>query len=136
MLDYVSLGQTTTVSGELLAVAPGKLFILNESGVSEVPVLAVKRMQLEIFKEKKVAGIWAFLGTLSTASHGVGLIVSAPIWIVSGIVLAAAESAAGLMRFDGPPPEDIRKYARFPQGLPEGIDLRSLRMKPSAENRP
>jgi hypothetical protein len=122
-LEYFSGGQTMSVSGEFLAATPGTLFILNENGVSEISVLAVKRTKLEIFKEKRIAGLWAFLGTLSTASHGLGLIVSAPIWIVSGIALAAAESTAGLKGFDGPPPEGIRMYARFPQGLPKEIDL-------------
>lgn len=132
-LDYGSLEQTAAASGELLAATQDTLFILNEGGVSEIPVLSVKRMQLEIFKEKRVAGIWALLGTLSTASHGIGLVVSGPIWIISGIALAAAESSAGLRRFDGPPHEDVRLYARFPQGLPEGIDLLSLRMKTHPE---
>jgi hypothetical protein len=133
-VDYTVRGQSIVSSGELIAVTPEKLLILGEGGLTDIPRLIVNRSLLEIFSENKLSGL-AILGTLSTLSHGFYLLLSAPVWIISGTVLAVSESKAGLMRYDGIPPEDIRKYARFPQGLPEGIDPDSLKMKPMAEKK-
>jgi hypothetical protein len=33
------------------------------------------------------------------------------------------------MEFSGIPLDEIRKFARFPQGLPRGVDLNSLKLK-------
>jgi hypothetical protein len=132
-VEHISDGQTKKTSGELIAVAPGRLFILSQTGVSEIRLISIKWMRLEVFESANMLGAWAFVGTLSTLSHGIGLVVSAPIWIISGISAAAAESRSGVIMLRGSPTEDIRKYARFPQGLPEGIDLASLKMKRSAQ---
>jgi len=129
VVEHMSGGQTTTTSGELIAVDPDSMFILSENGVSQIPAAAVKQTRLEIYKEKKIVGLWAVLGTLSTLSHGFGLILSAPIWVISGIGGAVGESWSGIMEIKGPPLEDLRRYTRFPQGLPAGIDLRSLKVK-------
>ena len=128
-IEYQSAGETKSSSGELLAMQEGRLFILNESGVSEIFVSEVQRIQLEIFKEERIAGLWAILGVLSTASHGGWLLLTAPIWIISGIGFSSGESKTGLMEFQGPPSEEIKKFARFPQGLPKNIDLQSLKVK-------
>jgi hypothetical protein len=130
-VDHAGDGQTITTSGELIAASSYRLFILNQSGVSEIGISSIKRMRLEIFKNPNMLGAWALLGTLSTLSHGYGMVASAPIWIIAGTAAAVAESNSGLIEFKGCPFENIRKYARFPQGLPEGIDLGSLKMKSS-----
>lgn len=133
VVEHISGGQTMTTSGELIAVSPDFVLILNKSGVSEIPAAAVRQTKLEIFKEKKIIGLWAFLGTLSTVSHGWGLVLSAPVWLISGIGGAIGESLSGIVEIKGPPSEECRKYARFPQGLPAGIDLRSLKVKTAQE---
>jgi hypothetical protein len=129
MVDSLSDGLAMSISGELIAATSDSLFVLKENGISEIPLSVIREANLEIFKEKRVAGMWATLGTLSTLSHGFWLIASGPVWIIAGISSAVGESRAGLVQFEGPPPRDIRKYARFPQGLPEGIDVRKLKMK-------
>jgi len=129
VVDHLKGDQLMITSGELIAVTPDSMFILNESGLSEISAAAVKKTKLEIFKERKVVGLWAMLGTLSTLSHGFYLVLSAPIWVISGISGAVGESRSGIVEIEGSSPEEFRKYARFPQGLPAGIDLRSLKAK-------
>jgi hypothetical protein len=128
--ECLSEGKSLTLSGELIALEGGKLIALDENRAFEIPVSDIRRMRLENFREARMAGMWAFLGTLSTLSHGYYLMISAPVWIVSGVMLAAGESRTGLVEYKGPPPDEIRKFARFPQGLPKGIDRKSLRPKP------
>jgi len=133
VIDHRNGGKTITSSGELIAVEDGRILLLGEGGIDQVPVAEVEQTKLEIFRESRKAALWATLGTLSTLSHGVGLIFSAPVWIISGIGLTAGESRAGMMNFRGLPPKQINKFARFPQGLPRGLDLKSLKPKPAKD---
>jgi len=64
-------------------------------------------------------------GSLSTASHGVYLLFTLPIWLITTAGASYAHSAAGYVRADYQKPlaaeiDKIRKWARFPQGLPPG----------------
>jgi len=129
-VEHFDENQTKKTFGELIAAQEDNLIILGEEGIAKIPVEKIRKGKLEVFKEKRVAGVWAVLGTLSTLSHGIGLLLTAPVWIISGIGFAVAESMTGLMEFQGPPPEEVRKFARFPQGLPKDIDLQSLKAKP------
>jgi hypothetical protein len=127
-------GETTvTLSGELIAVEGRDVLLLGEKGIVQIPVSEVEKTRVEIFHEARKAALWATLGTLSTISHGIGLIISAPIWISVGIGYAAGESRTGMMEFSGIPLDEIRKFARFPQGLPRGVDLNSLKLKSTQE---
>lgn len=72
---------------------------------------------------------WAILGTLSTPSHGVGMVISAPVWIVVGTAAASSQSHAPRMTLTPGTWESARAYARFPQGLPPGLDRSSVRPK-------
>jgi hypothetical protein len=73
---------------------------------------------------------------VSTISNGYLLGITAPLWIITGIVASSNESRAPLR---GVPPlvwADLAAYARFPQGLPPGIDLGEIRPKPGAGKAP
>lgn len=90
----------------------------------------VQHVTFTTYKETRIVGLWAFLGFLSTASHGYYAAASAPIWLFTGIYNASAESTSGVTDSDFVVWDEIRKYARFPQGIPQGVDLRRLKHKP------
>jgi len=76
-------------------------------------------------------GLWTFGGTLATISNGAYLIFTAPIWLLVGIPSATGESYRDRYEYEKGKTdtlywEDIQKYARFPQGLNNEIDLRAL----------
>ncbi len=129
IVDHISDGKERRTSGELIAISPDRLFVLNEYGISELLLSAIMGTNLEIYEESTGVGAWAILGMLSTVSHGYFLVASAPVWIIAGISAGISESKSGLMKFKGPPTQDVRMFARFPQGLPKETDLRELRMK-------
>ena len=117
--------------GELIAVNPDTVHVLGASGLVSVPVSAVTGSVLETYDPKMgaIAGA-VLLGTLSTASNGFGLIITAPIWLLVGAGASASAltearvreplaSAGGWLMY--------RPYARFPAGLPPGIDRSALR---------
>jgi hypothetical protein len=80
-------------------------------------------------QEGPMAG-WGLLGTLSTLSHGFVLILSAPIWLLTTAIAANAETNAA--QIDGGPWTSMRKWARFPQGMPETMidEARAARVWP------
>lgn len=118
----------TLAAGELIAVDEPRLYVLTaESGLVVVTRDFLAKAILTGYgtKEEALAG-WTTAGTLSTLSHGVFLIFTAPTWIIAGAVGTTSESRAGLLRYPQEPLASFRPYARFPQGLPPGFDPKEL----------
>ena len=135
----VSAGRRdSTIAGELIAARADTVWILPDSGPAvAVPTSTVKKGRVARYNSQAgaVAG-FAALGVVSTISNGFLLGITAPLWIITGIVASSNESRAPLR---GVPPlawTDLAAYARFPQGLPAGIDLGEIRPKPGAGKAP
>jgi len=125
------------VEGELIAVDADTIHVL----IGEV-LLSVARpvrccVTLTAFDiQYAPLALWGAAGVLSTVSHGFVLILSAPVWALAATVAAANASRAP--RVQSIDPGALRPFARFPQGLPPGLDRTTLRPKPwpSAPARP
>lgn len=128
-VEYGSEAGTKISDGELIAVQENNVYLLTKDGITFISTDKVQNAMFAIYKEEKIVGTWGFLGTLSTISHGMYLILSAPTWIITGIASAVGESKSGLLKYSDSSWEEIKKYARFPQGVPKGINLESLRSK-------
>jgi hypothetical protein len=115
------------VEGELIAVSDDRVYVLTDTGLVEVPHESVAKATLAAYAtgDGQLAG-WSALGTLSTLSHGGYLLITAPLWIIAGITAAAGESRAGLLHYPEKPLASFRPYARFPQGLPAGLEASAL----------
>lgn len=128
----------STIAGELIAARADTVWVLPDSGpVVVVPTSTVKDARVARYRSDAgaIAGFTA-LGVVSTISNGYLLGITAPLWIITGIVASSNESRAPLR---GVPPlgwPDLAAYARFPQGLPPGIDLGEIRPKPGARTVP
>jgi hypothetical protein len=129
------------VQGELLAVADGRLWLRADSGVREIPLDAVGEVRLRRHGfGARQALTWAAVGGLVTggalslacasvegnSNCGVVGLAVAGIWLAVGALSAPSMESSSLIRLPAPAAADLRPYARFPQGPPEGIDLRSL----------
>jgi len=128
-VEYGSEAGTKISDGELIAVQENNVYLLTKDGIAVISTDKVQNAMFAIYKEKKIVGLWAFLGTLSTISHGWYLILSAPTWAITGIVSAIGESKSGLNKYPDLSWQEIKKYARFPQGIPKGVGLESLKPK-------
>jgi hypothetical protein len=116
-VDISSRGEPR--SGELLAVNPCFVYVLDEKQTIAVPLATVEAVNVELYPSHAgaVAGLTA-LGTASTLSHGMFLIFTAPVWLAVGIpssVSLADRNDFDLHRSEAPM---LFQYARFPQGLP------------------
>ncbi len=124
--------KTVLTSGELLAVEDDSVFVLDANGrVAAVARAAVPSATIAFYDGQfGRTAAWAGVGALSSISHGFGLILSGPIWILSGSLAARADSRAPLITVKEPAQwVGARAYARFPGGLPAGLP-RVLPVKP------
>ena len=121
----------TEIHGELIAVNQNQLFIFTTQGVKSIPTNRISRIKLTAY-DAEVGKLtsWTALGTLSTLSHGIYSVFTAPSWIITGALTARSQSF--VPQLNSPPEswDTFRNYARFPQGLPEGLDMQSLKPKP------
>ena len=120
--------------GEFICYEEKKIYLLNENGLSKIEIKNIKEAVIDLYqRETNTLALWTVGGILSTASHGFFLIVSAPIWLVSGIINSAIASHSGRFAQDDPDElwfEEMKKYSRFPEGLPKDVDLNTLKPKP------
>lgn len=140
------------VAGELLAISDDSVYTLRGSQVSVLALAGVIGGRIEFYDPGTRALTRATLaGTVSTITHGIFLVVSAPLWVVTGSATTAAVSRDGKLALDPSRPpgraaaaagatrsrraswRDLRLHARFPQGWPAGLDRRSLHERPLRE---
>jgi hypothetical protein len=124
---------SSIVRGELLSVETDTLFLIDGNilvALCKDQVVEAKAFLQEYPLTSGDVAAWTVVGTLSTLSNGMGLIITAPLWLITAAVtgtLAASSANNGDFRY----PEDswggLRKFARFPQGFPPGIPREQLK---------
>src|SRR5262249_15240626 len=120
-----------TTAGELLAISRDSVFVLADSTVVAVPLAWVTDATLESFDpQTRDAASWTAAGVGSTIPHGWGLIIPAPLWTLVGSTSTGALSHHGRMERPRASWADMRVFARFPQGLPPGLDPNKLEPRP------
>lgn len=124
---YHADGQPRDAEGELIAVGRDTLWLMQSAPLA-IPVAQVVRAEVTGFDSRpgQVIAV-AGLGVLTTVSNGYFLIFTAPAWLVTGVL--ASSSQARLSRVEARVPDlaPLAHYARFPQGLPPGVDVTTLR---------
>jgi hypothetical protein len=98
--------------GELLAIGEDRLWVREPAGVREIPLAA------------------ACKAADSSDCAQVGLVV-AGIWLAAGGGAAVSLEKSTRMGLSPKEPEKLRPYARYPQGLPAGVDPRELGKEPA-----
>jgi hypothetical protein len=121
------------VSGELIAVRPDSVWFLPDTGAGVVGLATAGITQGQMAWYHSEAGAvagYSALGIVSTISNGVILILTAPAWLITGIVATSNESGAPIRKSPRTRWADLAPYARFPGGMPQGIDVSQIRRKP------
>jgi hypothetical protein len=121
------------VEGELIAVDESTIHVLTATGLKSVRLDSGLRLRVVRYRSSSSSlAWWAVGGGLSTLSHGGFLILTAPMWAIGGVITATAEGRAAIAH-------DVvgaRSFARFPQGLPPGLDPKMLGALPVGPRRP
>jgi len=138
-------GRLSDVRGELIALAQDSVLVLADSGLVAVAYSQISKADLMAYDSG--AGDWmvlSLIGALTTVTHGFGAVVTFPVWILTGAVATAAQSRIPLhhaqSRGRGPDATgswlELRAWARFPQGLPDGVSRDVLKPKPPRHREP
>lgn len=127
----VQLKDRTRLQGELIAIDTKALYVLLHHGEQRafraVPLRALEEASLYRYGSSASSlGFWTLGGVLSTASHGVLLILSAPVWALIGGSLTISESNHIMRYYPEHSVREISKWARFPQGMPPGLSEQAL----------
>jgi hypothetical protein len=136
-LTYAESEERRT-DGELIAVSAESVWVLSGNQGLVIPTAAVKKGKLTAYAaQRNGLTAWMLLGTLSTISNGGFLIFTAPMWMIGGSLAVGGESRAPERKSPPLTWVALAPFARFPQGLPEGMALTALQEKevPTPEER-
>lgn len=129
-ITFMKSAQRENTAGEFIAVDGDNLVVLTEKTVISIPIEQIKEAKLMAYNSRSsLLAIWTLVGTLSTASHGIVLLLSAPVWIICGTITTSVESYAPRAAYPQKSWEELRKFARFPQGLPPDLQHHPLKSK-------
>jgi hypothetical protein len=114
--------------GELIAVTEDSVFAADTllRAVASSDILSAR---LALYDIGDQMGVAVSLGTLSTISNGVFLIFTAPMWLIGGSIAAVNRSYDPIIDYPDKPLKEFAPFARYPQGLPPGLDRGMIRMK-------
>lgn len=125
--------------GELLAVGENGIWILEANRVREIPFGDVQLVRVVLHGlNGKVAGGWALAGAVVTVTalglacsrvedaNCAGVAVFALPWAAGGIPAAKSLEKSSRVLVGPGDFTALTPYARFPQGLPEGLDPQRL----------
>lgn len=119
----VRLRSGGVVQGELLAVDGHRVYVERGRHVVPIRLRDIAELDMSAYDAEN-GGIvaWSLFGTLSTLSHGLLLVISAPVWMLWGSATARDQDSEGYEELTGLEvfPDELRPWARFPQGIPEG----------------
>lgn len=116
------------VAGELIAVEEDAFIVLpqDSSHCQAIPLINVTDFDLYFAKPPNHWPAFA-LTFLSTVTHGIFLIFTAPVnLLVGGSVALSARSSVRYTPKNATA-NKLKLFARFPQGLPPGVDWEDIR---------
>jgi hypothetical protein len=129
-LAYQESGRKGNMDGELIAVSADSVWVLNGNRGLVIPTSTVTAGKLTAYAAQTgPLQLWTAVGTLSTISNGAFLLLTAPMWLIGGSVATGAESRAAQRQGAPLTWVELAPFARFPQGMPDGIELNGLQPK-------
>jgi len=122
----VRIGQEE-IMGELIAATDDTVYVAD-SVLHAFAAADVLKARLVAYEVSGLGG-YVILGMVSTVSHGVVLLITAPLWLIGGSWAAISRSYDPIIDYPGEPLKRFVPFARFPQGLPPELDRSTIRMK-------
>jgi hypothetical protein len=129
--------RTRRCEGEFLAASPESVYVLTMDGVEVVSRSAVASARVALFRSQIGTGALITMGGfLSTASNGLGAVLTGPLWLIVGSIATGSVSREPLHDVPSHTWEEASLYARFPQGLPADFVRTGIRFDPEARPNP
>ncbi len=128
--------QKLFINGELIAITKDTVYVLTDDKLHTIAASDVTKARLVSYSSQagSMGGLVA-LGTLSTLSHGVFLVLTAPLlWGIGGGATAASQSRKPIIDYPKRPLKDFKPFARFPHGIPQHLNRWELSPKPYSKS--
>ncbi len=128
---YPVIEKDRPLRGELIAVKGQAIILHSDTGLIEIPLESCSHIKLLISKSvnnRATLTAWAVILPFSTVIHGLLLAFTFPlnVAVVAPTIIAIHSNyKASYPKQIGI--EELAKFARFPQGLPEGLTRNSLK---------
>ncbi|MCU7549647.1 hypothetical protein OCK74_11010 [Chitinophagaceae bacterium LB-8] len=117
------------ISGEFIAVSNDSLYIMCSEQVQCIVSSSVKTARIILYNTQTSSyALWTTLACIGTFANGAFAAFTFPAALATGI--AATNAEANRINFYDHPRyswQKLKKYARFPQGLPAGIRIEELK---------
>lgn len=112
------------IIGELIAVNDLEIIVLNSAtnACISIPKKQITDYGIRFAQPKHYAFYIPTL-TLSTLSHGFLAMITLPINLITTIVVSVSGDRSYTIDHKKLTYEQLKMYARFPQGIPEGLGL-------------
>lgn len=117
--------KASPIAGELIGVDPDRVVVLTPSGAVQVEKQNVKQATLTLYEPKSLLPNVG-TGMLLSISNGVWASITMPLWGLAGGKALRDVNVAAEIEYPRSTWDELRKGARFPQGLPEGLDILKL----------
>jgi hypothetical protein len=126
-----------TLSGELIAIQKDTVFILTEQQLNGIPSAGIKEAVLYIYNNQAgrfvLATVLLFIPNIiaAIANNEVGFLLLDIPWLIGGTIISLNENSSGSHQMKYPKNNilaDFSKFARFPQGIPPGLDKNKLHL--------
>ncbi|HMP99242.1 MAG TPA: hypothetical protein PKC24_05625 [Cyclobacteriaceae bacterium] len=117
------------ISGELIAINENEIIVLTgsvERVCKQLDVSSVDRFKI-LYARPKNYGWTIPLFTIFTITHGWFLALTAPVNLIATSTVTTSGQNAFTYNHKNMTLDKVRMFARFPQGLPEGVDMASIR---------
>jgi hypothetical protein len=124
------------VSGELIAIQSDTVFILTEVQLNGVQISKINKAILYIYNSRAgryaaVTGLLYLPDIIAAAGYGnLSFLALGLPWLIAGSIIIFSEGSNSnvLIYPNRNRMEDFRKFARFPQGMPQGIIKEKLHL--------
>jgi hypothetical protein len=136
--SYIKITQPNfkTAKGELIAVEYNCILVLADNKLKGDTTIFKKMLRIKPDKIEKYTVYFAkppsyeafipILG-LSTISHGYFIVFSLPVNLIATIAIASGAQRSSSYNMNQINLDQLRMFARYPQGIPLGIDTASIK---------
>jgi hypothetical protein len=134
-VELTTSGKERIVQGEFIGIQDTNLILLGGNGTQTVPISRdITYASLKINDDSQTEyALWTVAGIVATPfATGFYTALLWPVWLFGGFGSTIAESSSGAFVKSDPKEvwwRSITPYSRFPQGIPENVDVGSLRPK-------
>ena len=129
------IGDKGSIEGELIAVDTGSVFVMSSDKIQIFPKSDISTARIILYKNESNNFLaWTIIGSLATISNGGFLVFTLPITLVTGIATISGEKKRiNFYDYPGISWDEVSKYARFPQGINNKINISEIKPRPLAK---